>query len=137
MRVLVIPEDFRNDQYILKPLFERLFQTLGGRAKIRVCRDPLLGGVGGALKTERLSEIVERYRGMNQLFILCVDRDGEQGRRTRLDQIENGFEGDIEFQAENAREEVETWLLAGLVRATSRLALGGRSRRGACQGSLL
>lgn len=114
MRVLVIPEDFRNDQYILKPLFERLFQTIGRCAKIRVCQDPLLGGVGEALKTERLSEIVERYRGMNELFILCVDRDGEEGRRARLDQIEKRFEGDIEFLAENAWEEVETWLLAGL-----------------------
>ena len=25
MKVLLIPEDFRNDQYILKPIFERLF----------------------------------------------------------------------------------------------------------------
>ena len=25
MRVLVIPEDFRKDQYLLKPLFQRLF----------------------------------------------------------------------------------------------------------------
>ncbi len=28
MRVLVIPEDFRNDQYILKPLFERLVAAI-------------------------------------------------------------------------------------------------------------
>ena len=26
MRVLLIPEDFRNDQYVLKPIFEGLFQ---------------------------------------------------------------------------------------------------------------
>lgn len=26
MKVLVIPEDFRKDQYILKPLFIRLFE---------------------------------------------------------------------------------------------------------------
>ena len=29
MKVLLIPEDFRNDQYILKPIFERLFSDLG------------------------------------------------------------------------------------------------------------
>ena len=30
MRVLIIPEDFRKDQHILKPLFERLFRSLAG-----------------------------------------------------------------------------------------------------------
>ena len=29
MNVLIIPEDFRKDQYLLKPLFSRLFSTLG------------------------------------------------------------------------------------------------------------
>ena len=44
MRVLVIPEDFRRDQYILKPLFKRLFSDMGkGNARNRVCQDPLLG----------------------------------------------------------------------------------------------
>ena len=84
MNVLVIPEDFRKDQYILKPLFRRLFQDLGRpSARVAVCQDPLLGGIGEALKSERLVEIVERYDGMTDLFILCVDRDGEMHRRRR------------------------------------------------------
>ncbi len=29
MNALVIPEDFRNDQYLLKPLFKRRFETFG------------------------------------------------------------------------------------------------------------
>ena len=29
MNVLIIPEDFRNDQHILKPLFRRLFRAIG------------------------------------------------------------------------------------------------------------
>ena len=61
MKVLVIPEDFRHDQYILKPLFERLFGTGGIRAaRVNVCQDPRLGGVVEALKTERLRGIVEQ-----------------------------------------------------------------------------
>ena len=28
MNVLVIPEDFRKDQYIIKPIFTRLFDAL-------------------------------------------------------------------------------------------------------------
>ena len=91
MNVLIIPEDFRNDQYILRPLFQRLFRSLKRPATVTVCTDPLLGGVGEALKTERLNEIVEQYDGMTDLFILCVDRDGATSRRQRLNQIEREF----------------------------------------------
>lgn len=115
MRVLVIPEDFRKDQYILKPIFSRLFRDIGRpRARIRVCQDPLLGGVTEALKSEQLSEIFERYDAMVDIFILCVDRDGNAQRRQRLDQLQQQFEHDRLFLAENAWEELETWVLAGL-----------------------
>ena len=115
MRVLIIPEDFRNDQYLLRPLFRRLFRSLSIPATVEVCTDPLLGGISEALKSERLQEIIDGYEGMIDLFILCVDRDGEPSRRDRLDQIEAEF-GDERrrFLAENAWEEMETWTLAGL-----------------------
>ena len=113
MKVLIIPEDFRKDQYILKPLFNKLFQRLGVPAmQVTICREPLLGGVGEALKIERLAEIVGRRRGMFDFFILCVDRDGEVGRRQRLDEIEAHFGSN--FLSVNAWEELETWVLAGL-----------------------
>ena len=115
MKVLIIPEDFRNDQYVLKPLFRRLFEDIGLRqTRVRVCQDPLLGGVVEALKSERIQQVIDQHRGMVDLFILCVDRDGVQGRRVRLDQIEGEFGGDAVFLAENAWEEIETWALAGL-----------------------
>ena len=114
MKVLIIPEDFRNDQYILKPLFSRLFRSLGRRSvRVRVCQE-LLGGVGEALKAERLAEIVQDYEGTADVFILCMDRDGELGRRQRLDQLESRFGNGVQFLAENAWEEIETWVLAGL-----------------------
>ena len=115
MNVLVIPEDFRKDQYILKPLLSRLFRTIGASSvRVRVCQDPLLGGIGEALKLERLREIVQQYEAMTDIFVLCVDRDGVTGRRYRLNEIETEF-GDIRpFFAENAWEEVEIWVLAGL-----------------------
>ena len=113
MNVLVIPEDFRKDQYILKPLFTRLFRRLRAPpVQVTICRDPLLGGVDEALKPERLVQIVTEQRGMYDLFILCVDRDGRVGRRQRLDEIETEF--GRAFLAENAWEEIETWVLAGL-----------------------
>ena len=112
MRILIIPEDFRKDQYILKPLFSRLLRRIGAsRVRVEVCRDHLLGGVGEVLKSERLAEVVEQHKGMTDIFILCVDRDGEVGRRQRLDQLEEEFGPTL--LAENAWEEVEIWALAG------------------------
>ena len=113
MNVLIIPEDFRNDQYILKPLFTRLLRRLGAPSvEVEVCQNPLLGGVGNAPNIDNLANIVSRRRGMYDLFILCVDRDGVVGRRQRLDDIER--ELGHGFLAGNAWEELETWVLAGL-----------------------
>ena len=115
MRVLVIPEDFRNDQYVLKQLIQGLFRTLHKRSvKVKVCQDPLLGGVNEALKSVRIAEVVEQHEGMTDVFVLCVDRDGDEGRRQSLDQLESEFGNGMPFLAENAWEELETWVLAGL-----------------------
>ena len=65
------------------------------------------------MKSDRIREIVERYKGMMDIFILCVDRDGKEGRRQRLDQIEEEFGDGRVFLAANAWEELETWVLAG------------------------
>lgn len=114
MRVLIIPEDFRNDQYILKPLFEAIMAHCGRPvAKVQVCNPPLLAGVTEALKSDRIAEVISMYPFVD-LFVLCVDRDGHVGRRTRLDQLEDEFGGKVRFLAENAWEEIETWALAGL-----------------------
>ena len=115
MRVLVIPEDSRKDKFILKPLFESLFRAIGRpRARIRVCEDPVLGGVREALRSRSISEVIKRQGGMTQLFVLCVDRDGETERRQRLRDMEQEFGNGRVFLAENAWEELETWVLAGL-----------------------
>ena len=115
MNVLIIPEDFRYDQYILRPLFQRLFQSLNRRATVTVLTDPLLGGVDEALKSERLKEVVEQYDGMTDLFVLCVDRDGYASRRHRLSAIEQEFgNAPRRFLAQDAWEEIETWVLAGI-----------------------
>ena len=51
---------------------------------------------------------------MTDIFILCVDRDGDIQRRQRLDGIEAKLGTGQTFLAENAWEELETWVLAGL-----------------------
>lgn len=118
VNVLIIPEDFRKDQYVLRPIVERMMAAIGTRARVRVCHDPLLGGVGEALKWSRLVEIIDRYRGMIRLFLLIVDRDGREGRRMALDNLEllaaEALDGtDRVFLGEVAWQEVEVWLLAG------------------------
>lgn len=118
MNVLVIPEDFRKDQYVLKPVVEAMFQAIGkSRATVRVCQDPLLGGVDQALNWERIQQVLDRYRGMVDVFLHIVDRDGNVNRRVSLDNIERNatdhLSADRVFLSENAWQEVEVWILAG------------------------
>lgn len=119
MNVLVIPEDFRKDQYVLRPIVRKMIRTLRPKARVTVCPDPLLGGIGEALKWQRLEEIIDRYRGMVRLFVLVVDRDCADGRRSALDALERQAAevltgGDQALLAVAAKEEVEVWVLAGM-----------------------
>ncbi len=119
MRVLVIPEDFVNDQHILKPIIKALMDSVGRpRAIVRVCQDPRLGGVNEALRLDRLRDIVERYQSDVDIFLLCIDRDGDEARRERLDRIERDAREFLRtgcfLYAEHAWQELEVWVLAGL-----------------------
>lgn len=115
VRLMIIPEDFRKDQYILKPLFERLLADFGKpRARVEVCKDPHLQGVSDCMNKARLQEVFDRYDGIYQHFILCVDRDGVKNRRAKLDHLQEQFGTDRVFLAAHAWEELETWILAGI-----------------------
>ena len=82
---------------------------------MEICRAPLLGGVDEALKSSRIAEVMSRHGGMAHIVVLCVDRDGKLGRHLRLRQMERQFGTHLRpFLAENAWEELETWVLAGL-----------------------
>lgn len=119
MKVLVIPEDFRKDQYMLKPIIKAMMSNLGKtKAQVQVCQDPLLGGVNEALKLENILAIIEQYRGKADLFILCVDRDGKEGRKQALNKLEKEVAKILTSRqslllAENAWQEIEVWVLAG------------------------
>jgi hypothetical protein len=118
MNILIIPEDFRKDQHMLGPIIRAMMTYLGReQARVDVCRDPLLGGIEQALEPENL-EFIVKSNPMVDLFLLCVDRDGEQGRRDILNAREDLFRGRIKggdgaFLSENAWQEIEVWLLAG------------------------
>jgi hypothetical protein len=118
-KVLVIPEDFTKDEHVLKPIVEKVLEDAGkANSTILVCRDPNFGGIGEAMKKERLrKDVIERYP-MVDLFILLVDRDGDAGREVKAANLETdltvelaGREG--RFIAELARQEVEVFVLAG------------------------
>lgn len=117
MNVLVIPEDFRKDQFILQPIIAAMMTKLAQPSIVQVLKDPLIGGVDQALNLELLKEIVDANRWRVDLFLLCVDRDAVTTRRVALDRIEKHFAGilgDSRFlAAENAWQEIEVWLLAG------------------------
>jgi hypothetical protein len=87
---------------------------------VRICTDPLLGGVVQALRWERIEEILDRYRGMVDLFLLRVDRDGEQAREQTLRWLEQQSMSALGTRqillAANAWQEIEVWALAGLQR---------------------
>jgi hypothetical protein len=119
VNVLVIPEDFRKDQYVLKPIVERMMKSLGVHAQVVVCTEPLLGGVGEALKWARLLEIIEMHRGMTHLFLLIVDRDCDDRRAASLRDLEQRAASVLAgsgrvFLAEHAWQEAEVWVLAGM-----------------------
>ncbi len=118
MNVLIIPEDFRKDQYVVKPIIKKMFAEIGKpNAKVEVCQDPLLGGIGEALKRSRIQEVLSMNRGMVDVFLLLVDRDGVEGRRQSLDNIERKAaeylqESRVLF-GENAWQEIVVWAIAG------------------------
>ncbi|MBD3177713.1 MAG: hypothetical protein GF320_21275 [Armatimonadia bacterium] len=136
MKVLVIPEDERADRYIVGPIITAMLASTGiPSARVQVCQDPVLGGVGEALKWSVIEEILGQYRAMVDLFVLIVDRDGEEGRKQQLNRLETlaSDDGHSTLLCENAWEEVETWLLAGHEEAPKVLGRRWRDIRAAVQ----
>jgi hypothetical protein len=117
LNVLVIPEDFRKDQYVLGPLVRRLFDEIGKpRARVEICSDPVMGGISQALDWDRIDEVIDMYPIVH-VFLLLVDRDGNIGRRDALDRLETQAIEKLPHAktliGENAWQEIEVWALAG------------------------
>ncbi len=116
--VLIIPEDFIKDQYMLKPIITAMMQEIGKpKAKVKVCTNPRFHGISHVLDWKLLKGVIDKYHGMVNLFLLLVDRDGERGRRIALNNREEKanklLPDDRVFLAENAWQEIEIWVLAG------------------------
>jgi hypothetical protein len=109
VKVLVIPEDPTLDQYILKPIVQRLFADLGRTARIDILSNPRLRGVDQALSQTILAGIADTFR-MIDLFLVLVDRDGDT-ERPALAHTREGEHVERLFVC-LAVEEVEVWMLA-------------------------
>jgi hypothetical protein len=119
VRVLVIAEDYRQDQYLLLSLIKAVTVAAGiARAHIDFCRDPQFQGIAQILSGDLLARALDQHRGMIDLFLLCVDRDAEPTRHLRLETIEAQARetlrpGSVLF-ASQAEQELEVWALAGM-----------------------
>ena len=116
--VLVIPEDATKDHYILKPVISALMGAVGkGTANVRVLLDPAVQGIDQALSDTFLAEVIERYP-MVDMFLLCVDRDGNPGRDASIADREQHTNALLveprSFFGSAAHQEVEVWCLAGM-----------------------
>jgi hypothetical protein len=109
VKVMVIPEDPTLDQYILKPVMERMFLDLGRRARVEVLANPRLRGVAQALDAATVARVMAMYP-MIDLFCLMVDRDGVPERPVEARARET--EHPDRLMVCLAVEEVEVWMLA-------------------------
>jgi hypothetical protein len=109
---IIISEDHTNDQYILKPLIEKLLAQLGKpRATVSLVTNPRLNGYEHA--KEQIDAICERYK-FAQLILFLPDNDCNLNRQKNLLVIEKAKQSEgYRFCAQSAVQEVETWLLAG------------------------
>ena len=122
MNVLIILEDFVNDESMVLPIIRAMMTAIGKpKARVTVCKNPRLRGHAEALRWEKIQEILERYGDMTDLFLVCVDRDGNEDRRAKLDGLEKKaqeflsekYQSPKKFLGENAWQELEVWVLAG------------------------
>lgn len=106
---MVVPEDPVLDQYVLKPIVERMFEDLGRRARVEVLANPRMRGVAQALDHHILARVISQYP-MFDAFLVMIDRDGVQSREAEARAREAEHEGRL--FACLAVEEVEVWMLA-------------------------
>lgn len=106
MKILVVTEDHRLDMFIIKPVFEALFEDLHPL----VVFDQTTQGSEEALDPQHLSSVI-RENPMIDVFILVIDRDCDRrGHQARAAAAEGTHPPNL--LACLAIEEVETWLCA-------------------------
>lgn len=111
MKVLVIPEDQENDQYIVKPVLERLFEDLGLSAQVTILPEPRLRGDQDALDRQLIAQIVTDRAPMTDLFLLVIDRDCNREKHEQRLQARVAEHG-AKMLGVLAVQEIECWMMA-------------------------
>ncbi len=111
-KVLIVPEDPIYNGFILQPLGERIMREVGkANAKVEVLTNPKLSGYEHA--KNQMDEICVRYKHFD-LILFLPDRDGKAEKDVSLQNLTEKLQKKkYPFIALAAKEEVETWLLAG------------------------
>jgi hypothetical protein len=117
MNVLVLAEG-PHDKHVLLPIVREMMKAVGKQwANVDWGQEAPFQGTGRALRWNWVEAALQDYGGMVDLFLLCVDRDGNEHRREVLDRLEDKakrvLKGRQTLIAENAWQEVEVWLLMG------------------------
>jgi len=116
MNVLIIHEDSAKDRHVTQPIVEKLLAMHGkGTARVSVLRKRKPHGKKQAMDPGTLRDIVTSHK-QYQLFLLIVDRDGDDNCAHALRDRERELHRDVGagkcFIAECAHQELEVWALA-------------------------
>ena len=121
MNVVIISEDAKYDKFIIIPLMDRLFASIGKkRVNIIIDDYPFGRGVSQVLTKPNLRRVIARFDYLqNVVYVLVVDRDGLDGKAGRKDRTARIAKLLVSLAMQNlfaaaAIEELETWLLAGI-----------------------
>lgn len=126
MKILVIPEDPTNDQYILKPIVEQMVKRVGILGRVEVLRDPHLHSITQALDPKLLERIVHENK-MIDLFLVLVDNDCDYFKaENKCKERQKQFPGKLLYCL--AVQEVEMWMMA----LHEEFARGWQSHRKEC-----
>lgn len=111
-RVVVVPEDPRNNGYILHPLVVRILSECGKpNARVTVLTNPRAKGYEHA-KQLLQDQVLDTYSHQD-LILFLPDADGND-RSAEFERLEaQAREEGVTLLCCAAAQEVETWLLAG------------------------
>lgn len=117
MKILVIPEDQRLDEHIVKPVIEALVNDIGLSAQVTVLPEPRLRGASHVFSEKGvdgngppLLETILAENPMVDCFILVIDRDCDRdGHVAKVAAREKRYE---KLLGCLAVQELEVWMLA-------------------------
>lgn len=110
-KVRIFCEDIKHDEFILKPLVERLMKACELTAKVDFANTPAARGYESVVDWIK-KEGVEKYK-YQDLLLFLPDADGKDCTAQFAALEAQALQAGTTLLCCAAKEEVETWLLAG------------------------